>query len=216
MNSASARRTSRLIALGGLATLLALSGCATAPGSSAPTSADTGYALASAHAEPPTGEVIATGTVIDVDGAAKICLGAVQESSPPQCVGTALEGWSWEAVTPEDETATTRWGAYGMTGTYDGTAFTVASTPVPLALFDSIAGPVLTCDGTATDDELAEIQETVAELLGPDVQLGSGAENGCLWVDVVWDDGTLQQAADDDFGAGVVRIRSALWHPAVG
>lgn len=33
---------------------------------------------------------------------------------------------------------------------------------------------------------------------------------GRLVVDVVWDDGTLQQAADDDYGSDVIVIRSAI------
>jgi hypothetical protein len=40
--------------------------------------------------------------------------------------------------------------------------------------------------------------------------LSSSPQDGRLWVDVVWDDGTWQKAADDDYGADVVVIRSAL------
>ena len=40
--------------------------------------------------------------------------------------------------------------------------------------------------------------------------VSSSIENGYLWVDVVWDDGTLQDAADAAYGEGVVVVRSAL------
>jgi hypothetical protein len=40
--------------------------------------------------------------------------------------------------------------------------------------------------------------------------LSSYPEDGWLKVDVVWDDGTWQAAADADYGENVVLIRSAM------
>ncbi|MDQ0645763.1 hypothetical protein [Microbacterium murale] len=216
MDTASARTlTVRTIALSLSALLLA--GCSAGVGSPAPSNADAGYSLGSQEPSPPAAEVIATGTVIDVDGDAQLCLGAVMESYPPQCVGVPLEGWSWAGLEPDDESGTTRWGAYGMSGTYDGTSFTPTHTPVPLALFDTVARPepINGEPGAASEKELATIQETITTLLEPDTHLTSGVEDGYLVVDVVWDDGTLQEAADEDFGRGVVVIRSALWTVAI-
>ena len=56
---------------------------------------------------------------------------------------------------------------------------------------------------------LLEIQEDLPALLG-DSYLSSYPENGWLWVDVIWDDGTWQDAADTDYGEDVVVIRSAM------
>lgn len=211
MDTASARLLPCAIALGAVGLL---AGCVPALDASVPSSPDAAFALASAHPEPPKGEVVATGTVIDVDGTAELCLGGVQESYPPQCVGIPLNGWSWDDVEPDDESSGTRWGAYGMSGRYDGTSFAPMHPPIPLALFDTVARPTMTCDpNRGTEIELPAIQDTIGNIFGPEVLLTSGLEGGCLWVDVVWDDGTLQNAADEDFGVGVVMIRSVLWAP---
>ncbi|MGM7665592.1 hypothetical protein [Microbacterium sp. A93] len=218
MDIASVRHTvARVVALGSVGILLALVGCTASAGSPAPSTSEAEYTLGTQRPTPPALDVIATGTIIDVDGDAKLCLGIVMESYPPQCVGIPLEGWSWADAAPDDESGTTRWGAYGMSGTYDGTTFTPTHPPIPLALFDPIAypDPVTGTPGAAAEEDLATIQDTVAELLGPDTYLASSAENGYLVVDVVWDDGTLQQAADVDFGPGFVVIRSALWTVAI-
>ena len=98
-----------------------------------------------------------------------------------------------------------------MQGAYDGEAFSVTQPPIMLALYDPMPFPDPTDGepGTTDDATLAEIQEELPELLGAD-HLSSYAENGYVWVDVVWDDGTLQDAADADYGDGVVVIRSAM------
>jgi len=64
-----------------------------------------------------------------------LCLGGVAESLPPQCEGIALAGWDWDAVDGEDAASGSTWGTFHVTGTYDGTTFTVsgagASQPQP-------------------------------------------------------------------------------------
>ncbi len=162
---------------------------------------------------PPEGEVVGTGTVMDVDGAPELCMGAVAESFPPQCSGIPLEGWSWDGVDGSETSGTTRWGAYAVTGTYDGAVFAVSGAPLPLALYDPMApdDPTGGEPGTATEAELIAVQDELTDRFRDTATyLGSYPDSGYLWVDVVWDDGTLQQAADDDFGEGVVLIRSAL------
>ncbi len=218
MDTASTRLAARAVALGATCALFLLAGCASAPGSPAPSSSDAGYSLGSQAPEPPSGDVIATGTVIDADGAAQLCLGMVMESHPPQCAGVPLGGWTWNDVEPDDEAGTTRWGVYGFTGAYDGSSVRPTTTPIPLALFDTIERPVSTpgTPGSTSETALADIQEKISDLLDPHVLLTSGVENGYLIVDVVWDDGTLQSAADADFGEDVVVIRSALWSPESG
>lgn len=196
--------------------LLALSGCAggssAAPGSS-PDAPD-GLGLGALAPEPPEGEVIGTGTVMDDDGSVELCLGAVMESYPPQCSGVPLAGWSWDGVGGSDSSGRIRWDEYAVTGTYDGETITITQPPMLLALYDPIALPDPSGGepGTTAEAQLLAIQSQLPELLGDDgsVYLMSAPENGYLWVDVLWDDGTYQQAADDGFGAGVVIIRSAL------
>ena len=60
-------------------------------------------------------------TVMDDDGTAELCLGAVAESYPPQCSGPELIDWEWEdqdpgAYTQEGEV---RWGEFVVDGVYD-------------------------------------------------------------------------------------------------
>lgn len=103
------------------------------------------------------------------------------------------------------------WGAYSVRGTYDGSTFTITGDPVMLALYDPIApvDPTGGVRGTASEDELADIQDGLPDVLGDNL-LSSYSENGWLWVDVVWDDGTLQDAADATYGEGVMVVRSAM------
>ncbi|MGA7147774.1 MAG: hypothetical protein WBX17_04695, partial [Microbacterium sp.] len=96
-------------------------------------------------------------------------------------------------------------------GTYDGEAFSVTQPPLMLALYDPmmIDDPTGGEPGAGDEATLLEIQEELPDILG-EAYLGSYPDNGRLRVDVVWDDGTWQDAADDDYGDDVVIIIPAL------
>lgn len=203
-----------LVAALGAASVLALAGCATPAGSdgaSGASDAPPGASLGSLWPAPPEGEVIAQGTVLDLDGDAELCLGAVAESYPPQCSGVPITNWTWDGIEGSETSGTTTWGAYAVQGTYDGEEFTVTQPPIMLALYDPMmpADPTGGKPGQGEEDELLAIQEELPGILH-EAYLGSYPENGWLMVDVVWDDGTWQDAADDDYGDDVVLIRSAL------
>ena len=200
------RRHLSALALGA-ASVFAFAGCATPAASDAPP----GSSLGSLWPAPPEGEVAAQGTVMDVGGDVELCLGPVAESYPPQCSGIPLTNWSWDGVEGSESSGDVTWGAYALQGTYDGEEFAVTQPPIMLALYDPMPFPDPTNGEAGTGDEttLLEIQEELPDLLG-DAYLSSYPENGWLWVDVVWDDGTWQDAADDDYGEGVVVIRSAM------
>lgn len=153
---------------------------------------------------------MAQGTVMDVDGDVELCMGAIRESFPPQCDGIPLSGWSWDGVEGSETSDGVQWGAYALQGTYDGESFTVTQTPIMLALYDPMPIPSEPQEPGVTDDDvLLAIQEELPARLG-DAVLMSMPQDGRLVVDVVWDDGTWQRAADEDFGSDVVVIRSAL------
>lgn len=203
----------------GAASVVILAGCATpsGPGGSAGSpDAPPTAPLGSVWPASPSGEVIAQGTVLDVDGDAELCLGAVAESYPPQCSGLPLTNWTWEGVDGSESSGDTTWGAYAVQGTYDGEAFTVTQPPVMLALYDPMApeDPTGGEPGAGDEQTLQAIQEELPDALG-EAYLGSYPDNGWLWVDVVWDDGTWQDAADADYGEDTVIIRSAL-RPVAG
>lgn len=189
----------------GAASALILAGCATPAGSDLPTPVPGSY-----DPIPPAGDVVGTGMVMDA-GEPELCLGPVAESYPPQCAGIPLEGWSWDGVEGFEESEGTRWGTYAVQGTYDGDSLTVTEPPIMLALYSPMAPPDPTGGepGEGADEVLAAIQEELPSLLGDDL-LSSYSENGWLWVDVIWDDGTIQQAVDAAYGDDIVAIRSAL------
>ncbi len=58
-----------------------------------------------------------------------------------------------------------------------------------------------------TEQELVEIQDGLRDLPG---LLSSGTELDRVTVDVVWDDGTLQDWAAATYGADLVLVSSAL------
>lgn len=195
----------------GFVALLSLSACATVSPSAGSPDAPVGQSLGSLWPAPPEGDVVGQGTVMDTGGAVELCVGPVMESWPPQCSGIPLEGWSWEGVDGSESQGDIRWGAYAVQGTYDGETLTVTQPPIMLALYDPMMTPDPTGGkpGKGTEAGVLEIQGALPDVLGAEY-LSSYPENGWLWVDVVWDDGTWQKAADDDYGKDVVIIRSAL------
>jgi hypothetical protein len=194
--------------------LLVLSACGAGPGSSpAPTStnAPAGQGIESARPGLPEGRVIATGTVLDVAGDVQLCLGAVAESYPPQCSGLPLDDWTWDGVDGSETSGDVTWGTYAVYGTYDGDRYTNTDPPIMLALYDPIApaDPTDGVDGTTAEAELVGVQDDVTSRLGADA-LTVWTDRGYVWLQVVWDDGTMQDAADAQYGDDVVVVTSAL------
>jgi hypothetical protein len=211
------RHRRHLLALAlGAASILALSGCATAGASPAASDAPPGHSLGSLWPAPPEGEVTAQGTVMDIGGDVELCLGPIAESYPPQCSGIPITNWTWDGVDGSETSGDTTWGTYAVQGTYDGEAFTVTQAPIMLALYDPMPLPDPTGGkkGVGTEADLLAIQEELPDILH-EAYFASAPENGWLLVDVLWDDGTWQDAADDDYGPNTVIIRSAL-HPVSG
>lgn len=149
-------------------------------------------------------------TVMDT-GEPELCLGAVAESYPPQCGGLPIAGWDWRDHDGVfDRVGDVRWGMFAVTGTFDGTTFTV-SDAIPAARYDpaTTEEPDYPAPGDHyTDAELQGIAETVGQDL-PGAQGAYGAD-GHVLVDVTYDDGSLQAWADEQYGENVVIVVSAL------
>ena len=185
---------------------------ATDPGPSTP-SADGPLAPSAVPAAP--GDVRSRNLITVMDKDAKdelveLCLGAIAESYPPQCGGPAIINWDWESLEGIfEQQGDVRWGTFVVTGTWDGTAFTV-SDAIPGALYDPMpeVPPVLPDPSVDyTDTELEGITE---ELMGlPGAQGGYGAD-GHVMLDVTYDDGSYQDYADEKYGVGVVVVTGAL------
>lgn len=205
-----------ILASTALAGLLLVTGCTSAPGGSpAPTSTagdpSVEHLGAIAPAASPDGRVLGVGTVMDVGGVVELCLGPIMESYPPQCDGIPIDDWTWEGLEGSETSGDTRWGSYAVYGTYDGARITRTDEPIMLALFDPIAptDPTGGVEGTTSEADLVRIQDDLTARLGQDA-LGVGTREGYVWVDVAWDDGSWQQAADAEFGDGVVIVVSHL------
>lgn len=198
-----------------LALVLAACGSATpGPGGAAPTTAPPTIALPTA-VPPADGPVTGQGTVIEVpDGSPEVCLGPVRESYPPQCDGIPLTGWDWAVAGIQDEAdlggGRTRWGTYAVTGIFDGHVLAVTGS-VPLALYDPAAqpSPRPVAPPDLSEDEWVAVESAVGRLPGV-LTVVREAETGPVHVDVVHDDGSLQDWATATFGAGAVLVTSAL------
>jgi hypothetical protein len=197
--------------LGTAATAVLVGLVAVACAGADPASTPPPAALGAITPVPPEGEVTTTGTVLDTAGDVQLCLGPVAESYPPQCTGIPLEDWSWDGVEGAESSGDVTWGAYAVRGAYDGTSFTMTQPPIQLALYDPIRPEDPTGGEPGAGDEatLTAIQEELPDRLG-DAYLSSYPQDGWLWVDVVWDDGSWQDAANAEFGDDTVVIRSAM------
>jgi hypothetical protein len=161
------------------------------------------------------GDVVGQGTVLQKDGEpAQFCLGAVAESYPPQCSGPEMVGWEWPDDGMWESASGVTWGSYAVSGTWDGTNFTVGEMTVPLALYDPIrpepdphADPANAGDNS--DELLTRVQDELASWTEVEV-LTSYTENGYVWATVYYDDGTIQASLDEVYGPDVVVVQSAL------
>ncbi|MHA7154026.1 hypothetical protein [Arthrobacter sp. TMN-50] len=160
------------------------------------------------------GEVLAQGTVLQQgDSLPQLCLGGVAESYPPQCSGPDLLNWDWGRVNQEETASGVTWGAYAMQGTWDGTAFTWTGVATPLSLYDPIADLDPRLDpaspGPGDQADLERLQIELFDAAGPTI-VGSTVSNGYLVVTAMYDDGTLQEHYDAEYGPNTVIVQSAL------
>jgi hypothetical protein len=155
------------------------------------------------------GPVVGLGTVIDQDAGPELCLGPVAESYPPQCKGLPVEGWDWVGHRGDfDDAAGVRFGTFAVTGGFDGTTLTYESA-VPGALYDPTPRPE-PASSAAEQHSAAELEGIGRELQELPGALSTMAGENLVVVDVVHDDGSLQDWADATYGTGLVFVHSAL------
>jgi hypothetical protein len=142
----------------------------------------------------------------------QLCLGPVAESWPPQCRGPEIAGWDWKGVGRGmfEKEGDVRWGQFAVTGTWDGTTFTVTEA-VPAALYDPMVPEEPTYPPPGRDLTGPELEEVTAQLgeTLPGLQ-STSVMDGRVLADVIYDDGTLQEFVDDRYGANVVVVVPAL------
>ena len=151
-------------------------------------------------------------TVLDDGDGPEACFGAIAESYPPQCGGPPLEGWDWRGQLPDtyEQSAGVTWGEYTVTGRWDGEALSVThAVPAP-----QVQPPVDAPTPPPEPEEPVDraTLERIVRELGRDLPgaQASYVADGRAHVDVVYDDGSLQDWADRRYGAGTVVVTSAL------
>lgn len=149
-------------------------------------------------------------TVMDTGEGPEVCLGAVAESYPPQCGGPAMTGWDWADHPEHERQGRVRWGSFALTGTWDGTTLDVTDA-VPAALYDVMVEEPAP-DPLPSDPPRPEELQRVAERLGSVLAGAQGAHatEQQVYVDVTYDDGSLQAWADATYGEHVVVVVPAL------
>lgn len=152
-------------------------------------------------------------TVMDVDTTddrVELCLGAVAESYPPQCGGPAIIGWDWKDHRQMyEQQGTVRWGTFAVTGTWDGEEFTVTDA-IPGPLYDAMYEEPPTYPEPAvqhTDAELEGISNGLSDLPG---YQSSAPIEGRVLMDLIYDDGIIQDYLDATYGENVVIAVPAL------
>ena len=157
-------------------------------------------------------DVMGEGLVIQSpDSPATLCLGPIMESYPLQCSGPEVIGWDWTQADGEETTEGVTMGTYVVWGEWNGTALVLES-QLQLALYDPVPfeDPALVGEpGTTPEQDLLDIESSVADAFPVEV-LSSGIEHGYLFVEVVFDDGAVQEWADEEYGPDVVMVRPAL------
>lgn len=195
------------------ALLLALTACGSED--DGPTAVDPGPRASDlpSAAPVPTGPVrtVRLATVLDTGEGAELCLGPVAESFPPQCSGPAITNWDWDEHGQEmfDEQDPVRWGTFALTGRWDGTVFEVTDT-IPGPLYDAVAPEPSSTPSPAASYSEAELESVAADLRALPGAQGAFSDGTTVTADVLYDDGTLQSWADEEYGVGVVLVSSLL------
>ena len=150
-------------------------------------------------------------TVMDTGkGKPEICLGPIAESYPPQCGGPTLLRWKWKEHPEHERQGRIRWGSFMVTGSWDGRRLSAVDA-IPAALYDPMY--VEPTEPPApqppvSQEELDRIAEELLEVL-PGVQ-GTYATETYVMADVLYDDGSLQAWADEEYGEDVVVLTAAM------
>ncbi|MCH1882739.1 hypothetical protein [Agrococcus sp. ARC_14] len=201
--------------IGTAVVVLAVAGCASpAADQTAPdTPVPTGAAVQAQLAELPTPDldsaVLAVSTVLEQSSGDLLCVGPVAESAPPQCSGLELLGWDWDAI-EHQETDGVRWAqGIAIEGVYQFEPQSFFATGEPMSAA-AITLPAIEIPAGELDEPTIEaVQADLATIERVDI-LGARGQEGIVVLDVIWDDGRLQEAVNAVYGDGVVFVLSAL------
>jgi len=150
-------------------------------------------------------------TVLDDGDGPVLCLGPMTLAYPPtSCSGVPVAGWDWadEGAGHQAE-GDVRWGSYVVTGRWDGETFTVETAePAGKAVQPPSPAPGLVKPPVTLAQ--AELKQIRSALQDQPWVLGSAVTGGQVRVDVTYDDGSLQEWADEEYGEGAVVVTGQL------
>ncbi|WP_053203673.1 hypothetical protein [Jiangella muralis] len=141
----------------------------------------------------------------------------VAESYPPQCGGPDIAGWNWDDAPDAESASGVTWGFYSVTGTWDGSTFTLTEPPLPGAATSPVvpddAAPDFTspCEPSAggwavTDPATA----TDAALNAVNAYVDEQADGAGMWVDSSVQPTVLNARFTGDLDAHEAELRG-LW-----
>ncbi|SDR71125.1 hypothetical protein [Agrococcus carbonis] len=196
--------------LGGVLAALVLAGCATAGSGGDPVAPDAPSAAALDLPMPSADSpVLAIATVLESRDATLLCVGPVAESAPPQCSGPALVGWDWDAY-PHEETGGVRWvQGVAIEGTYDAEAHAFTPTGEPMSAAAITMPAVEVPEGDLSEERIQEICDRLMAM-GREDLFSAWGDRGTAVVQVLYDDGSMQEALDAAYGEGAVFVISAM------
>ena len=138
-----------------------------------------------------------------------LCVGAVAESAPPQCSGPVLVGWDWDAFDHE-ETGGVRWvQGVAIEGTYDAEAQTFTATGEPMSAAAITMPAIEVPEGDLSEERIQEICDRLMAM-GREDLFSAWGDRGTAVVQVLYDDGSMQEALDAAYGEGAVFVISAM------
>jgi hypothetical protein len=162
------------------------------------------------------GELMGQGTVLQRRPAEPVfCLGYIATSDPPTCSGPVIRGWNWDSVSGSTTVGTVTYGDYLLRGTWDGKTFTLGRTaPRPLGFNEYVLQEPndpreAAYRGPGTPDQLRKIRSDLWKARDP-AMLYSLAEDGYVFLRVIYDDGRIQKKMDRLYGPRIVVVSSAL------
>ncbi len=201
------------------AILLMMTGCMTDTAGQDPSGSSPSADVASPDSTAGSDDVVALTTpypitVLEKDSRGdgpQLCVGGVAESFPPQCSGVDLLDWSWDDEAGAfQERAGVRWGEFMVTGDFSPADHTMRVTDVQTDGPEPSPRPPRCTDDCEqpTDELLAIASEITGEYDGVHSSAVDGT--GTVEVGVSYDDGSLQRALDEKYGAGLIRVESTL------
>jgi hypothetical protein len=147
--------------------------------------------------------------VVDVGDGPLMCPARDAKASNTCQPSIPVEGWDWSEQQDVSKAAGTKVGQYVVTGTYDGSTFTAEkSVPASKAPTDDATHAAPPPLRQYSETDILDIADDVSGL--PGVTGVVPLKDGQVLVDVVYDDGTLQDWANATYGENVVVVSSAL------